>query len=89
MPSLAPWLETLFCQDVNEQFEGYTQHSVSAVTIQASCFIRISMNNYAAKVQKILEICKFTGKYFDISEKSSTFAPTILKDIHNKDYSVV
>ena len=53
------------------------------------CFIRISMNNSAAKVQKILEICKFTGKYFDISEKSSTFAPTILKDIHNKDYSVV
>ena len=47
------------------------------------------MNNSAAKVQKILEISKFTGKYFDITEKSSTFAPTILKDIHNKDYSVV
>ena len=53
------------------------------------CFIRISMNNFAAKVQKILEICKFTGKYFDTSEKSTTFAATNLKDIHNKDYSVV
>jgi hypothetical protein len=47
------------------------------------------MNNSAAKVQKKWEICKFTRNYFDISEKSTTFAPTNLKDIHNKDYSVV
>ena len=47
------------------------------------------MNNSVAKVQKILEIYKFTGKYFDTSEKNTTFAPTNLKDIHNKDYSVV
>ena len=63
--------------------------AVEVVVRLSGCFIRISMNNSAAKVQKILEICKFTGKYFVISEKSSTFAPTILKDIHNKDYSVV
>ena len=44
---------------------------------------------FAAKVQKKWEICKFTWNYFDISEKSTTFAPTNLKDIHNKDYSVV
>ena len=79
----------LFYQDVNEQFEGYTQlHPVIALELK-SCFIRMSMNNSAAKVQKILEICKFIRKYFDTSEKSSTFAPTNLKDIHNKDYSVV
>ena len=79
----------LFYQDFNEQFEGYTQLVSMLCVVSASCFIRISMNNSAAKVQKILEICKFTGKYFVISEKSSTFAPTNLKDIHNKDYSVV
>ena len=28
-------------------------------------------------------------KYFVIKQKSTTFAPTNLKDIHNKDYSVV
>ena len=44
---------------------------------------------FAAKVQKKWEICKFTRNYFDISEKSTTFAATNLKDIHNKDYSVV
>jgi len=35
------------------------------------------------------EICKFMRKYFAISTKSTTFAATNLKDIHNKDYSVV
>ena len=79
----------LFYQDFNEQFEGYTQQVWRNTSWDNRCFIRISMNNFAAKVQKILEICKFTGKYFDTSEKSSTFAPTNLKDIHNKDYSVV
>ena len=44
---------------------------------------------FAAKVQKIHEIYKFIRKYFDILKKSTTFAPTNLKDIHNKDYSVV
>ena len=28
-------------------------------------------------------------KYFDILEKGTTLAATNLKDIHNKDYSVV
>ena len=79
----------LFCQDFNEQFEGYTQHSGSCPVRRQGCFVRISMNNSAAKVQKKWEICKFTRNYFDISEKSTTFAPTNLKDIHNKDYSVV
>ena len=80
---------SLFYQDFNEQFEGYTQLMFTCSYKISGCFIRISMKNSAAKVQKILEICKFTGKYFDTSEKSSTFAPTNLKDIHNKDYSVV
>ena len=105
----------LFCQDFNEQIEGYTQlvllvwkslvrcfirismNNFEGYTqprpllndSQGRCFIRISMNNSAAKVQKKWEICKFTRNYFDISEKSTTFAATILKDIHNKDYSVV
>ena len=105
----------LFCQDFNEQFEGYTQLRGARVAYNVRCFIRISMNNFegytqprpllndsqgrcfirismnnsAAKVQKKWEICKFTRNYFDISEKSTTFAPTNLKDIHNKDYSVV
>ena len=55
----------------------------------SGCFIRISMNNLSAKVQKTYEICKFIWKYFVISKKNTTFAPTYLKDIHNKDYSVV
>ena len=80
---------SLFYQDFNEQFEGYTQHDWPTADWPPRCFIRISMNNSAAKVQKILEICKFTKKYFVISQKSITFAPTNLKDIHNKDYSVV
>ena len=79
----------LFYQDFNEQFEGYTQHILAWKSANSSCFIRISMNNSAAKVQKKWEICKFTRNYFDTSEKSSTFAATNLKDIHNKDYSVV
>ena len=82
-------LVLLFYQDFNEQFEGYTQHLDFGIWFLWSCFIRISMNNSAAKVQKILEICKFTKKYFVISQKSITFAATNLKDIHNKDYSVV
>ena len=79
----------LFYQDFNEQFEGYTQQKRLRGYRTPRCFIRISMNNSAAKVQKILEICKFTKKYFVISQKSTTFAATNLKDIHNKDYSVV
>ena len=47
------------------------------------------MNNSAAKVQKKYEYYKFIRIYFVISEKSTTFAATNLKDIHNKDYSVV
>ena len=35
----------LFYQDVNEQFEGYTQHTETAVCYVYSCFIRMSMNN--------------------------------------------
>ena len=104
----------LFYQDVNEQFEGYTQlcswarywetvvlsgcqwtiwriyTTISAIArFSLCCFIRISMNNLSAKVQKTYEICKFIWKYFVISKKNTTFAPTNLKDIHNKDYSVV
>ena len=36
---------TLFYQDVNEQFEGYTQHSALANDKLVRCFIRMSMNN--------------------------------------------
>ncbi len=35
----------LFYQDVNEQFEGYTQHRDSNPDLQNRCFIRMSMNN--------------------------------------------
>ena len=35
----------LFYQDVNEQFEGYTQHAGQLDQQLESCFIRISMNN--------------------------------------------
>ena len=36
---------TLFYQDVNEQFEGYTQRGVEGCTSWSRCFIRMSMNN--------------------------------------------
>ena len=35
----------LFYQDVNEQFEGYTQRDVVEVSKGECCFIRMSMNN--------------------------------------------
>ena len=35
----------LFYQDFNEQFEGYTQHSIDMGRDAHGCFIRISMNN--------------------------------------------
>ena len=38
-------IRTLFYQDFNEQFEGYTQQNATAQAKQKSCFIRISMNN--------------------------------------------
>ena len=42
----------LFYQDFNEQFEGYTQPVTAVPRFSYDCFIRISMNNSAAKVQK-------------------------------------
>ena len=38
-------VKRLFYQDVNEQFEGYTQRLTTAPKLPASCFIRMSMNN--------------------------------------------
>ena len=35
----------LFYQDVNEQFEGYTQRTLSYCAAHNRCFIRMSMNN--------------------------------------------
>ena len=35
----------LFYQDVNEQFEGYTQPYLEANKVTFCCFIRMSMNN--------------------------------------------
>ena len=35
----------LFYQDVNEQFEGYTQPSFQFLKVIEGCFIRMSMNN--------------------------------------------
>ena len=35
----------LFYQDVNEQFEGYTQRGRFGLATHRSCFIRMSMNN--------------------------------------------
>ena len=37
--------EWLFYQDVNEQFEGYTQPQSQQARLFESCFIRMSMNN--------------------------------------------
>ena len=39
------WARSLFCQDFNEQFEGYTQRYVGSLSLNASCFVKISMNN--------------------------------------------
>ena len=44
---------------------------------------------FCCKSTKKHEIYKFMRKYFAISTKNTTFAATNLKDIHNKDYSVV
>ena len=41
----APVVVALFYQDVNEQFEGYTQHVLNKGPLVGSCFIRMSMNN--------------------------------------------
>ena len=38
-------LRTLFYQDFNEQFEGYTQRGLGGDGYGRRCFIRISMNN--------------------------------------------
>ena len=38
-------LDMLFYQDVNEQFEGYTQLTVGVMLFVVCCFIRMSMNN--------------------------------------------
>ena len=35
----------MFYQDVNEQFEGYTQQTADDVAAPCGCFIRMSMNN--------------------------------------------
>ena len=44
MECLKPIL-VLFCQDFNEQFEGYTQQVAKLILKSISCFVRISMNN--------------------------------------------
>ena len=49
---LASQLDRLFYQDFNEQFEGYTQQFGQISLRLPCCFIRISMNNLSAKVQK-------------------------------------
>ena len=38
-------LARLFYQDVNEQFEGYTQPVMKGIIEKPGCFIRMSMNN--------------------------------------------
>ena len=42
---LSPYPSRLFYQDVNEQFEGYTQHLCRTWRKWRGCFIRMSMNN--------------------------------------------
>ena len=37
--------DKLFYQDVNEQFEGYTQRAIVLAPAVTCCFIRMSMNN--------------------------------------------
>ena len=43
--SISDWGNSLFCQDFNEQFEGYTQHWSGSLPTVTGCFVRISMNN--------------------------------------------
>ena len=38
-------VKLLFYQDVNEQFEGYTQRGLNISRMFKCCFIRMSMNN--------------------------------------------
>ena len=70
-------------QDFKDTFVCNTQLYSNVEILSADCVIRISMNNLSAKVQKTYEICKFIRIYFVI------FVATNLKDIHNKEYSVV
>ena len=45
MGDLRSQLKALFYQDVNEQFEGYTQLFSPKKSRLCGCFIRMSMNN--------------------------------------------
>ena len=56
----------LFYQDFKDTFVCNTQHHIDITCQSRRCFIRISMNNSAAKVLKMHEICKFMRKYFVI-----------------------
>ena len=49
----------LFYQDFKDTFVCNTQLLVVVEVAHYSCFIRISMNNLSAKLQKTYEICKF------------------------------
>ena len=47
--------DALFYQDVNEQFEGYTQRVIVKYILAVGCFIRMSMNNLKDIHNKLLE----------------------------------
>ena len=67
----------LFCQDFNEQIEGYTQPPQLRQTGAWGCFVRISMN----KLKDIHNwFCWFGSLWCVVL---SGFQWTILKDIHN------
>ena len=62
-------LRLLFYQDFKDTFVCNTQLAAVLACQRSGCFIRISMNNSAAKVQKTYEICKFIWKYLHIKKQ--------------------
>ena len=62
-------------------------------TMDSMCFILLCYQDFNEQIDckstKKIGNMQIYEKYFVIKQKSTIFAPTNLKDIHNKDYSVV
>ena len=81
---VALWLGqcVLFCQDVNEQFEGYTQHTPAAVNTAQSCFVRMSMNNLK-DIHNLAMTMRLLSMLFcqDVNEQFEGYTQQFLRDI--------
>ena len=79
---------TLFYQDFNEQFEGYTQPGSVFSLLCQSCFIRISMNNLK-DIHNMLYTERKEGVLFyqDFNEQFEGY--TQLKDLQSALDTVV